>query len=131
MIRATKGGARLLLQPPRCAGLLRRRLCTAQKVTTANGLQYIDVIVPSGGRFATDGDDVSVHYTGRLKDGTVFGTSLDPTLRGNQIEFKNVTVVRCPALRPHTLPLRFSRCLRTSKGGIVVVRCNSGWGATK
>ena len=46
-------------------------------ITTSSGLMYRDVHVPSEAGFkqALDGSTVSVHYTGRLEDGTVFDTS--------------------------------------------------------
>ena len=45
-------------------------------VTTASGLQYVDV-VPGDGREAVKGDLVVVHYTGTLTDGTKFDSSKD------------------------------------------------------
>ena len=44
--------------------------------TTASGLTYQDVTVGSGAE-AKKGDQVSVHYTGRLMDGTKFDSSKD------------------------------------------------------
>jgi FKBP-type peptidyl-prolyl cis-trans isomerase len=43
-------------------------------ITTKTGLKYIDEKEGTG-KEAKAGDTVSVHYTGRLKDGTVFDTS--------------------------------------------------------
>lgn len=52
-------------------------------ITTASGLQYIETAVGSG--IAPQvGDTVSVHYTGRLEDGTVFDSSID---RGQPFQF--------------------------------------------
>ena len=45
-------------------------------VTTDSGLKYVDVKVGDG-KEAKKGDKVVVHYTGRLKDGTKFDSSLD------------------------------------------------------
>ncbi|GJL54332.1 MAG: peptidyl-prolyl cis-trans isomerase [Nitrospirales bacterium] len=45
-------------------------------VTTASGLQYVDV-VPGDGQEAKKGDLVVVHYTGTLTDGTKFDSSKD------------------------------------------------------
>jgi FKBP-type peptidyl-prolyl cis-trans isomerase FkpA len=45
-------------------------------VTTKSGLKYIDVKVGDG-QEAKAGDKVSVHYTGKLKDGTKFDSSHD------------------------------------------------------
>lgn len=45
-------------------------------VTTASGLQYVDV-VPGDGQEAKKGDHVVVHYTGTLTDGTKFDSSKD------------------------------------------------------
>lgn len=45
-------------------------------VTTASGLQYED-LKEGTGTAAKSGDSVEVHYTGWLKDGTKFDSSLD------------------------------------------------------
>jgi peptidylprolyl isomerase len=45
-------------------------------ITTKSGLKYIDVKVGNG-KEAKAGDMVSVHYTGRLKDGKKFDSSVD------------------------------------------------------
>ena len=42
----------------------------------ASGLTYQDVVAGTGAE-AKKGDDVSVHYTGRLMDGTQFDSSKD------------------------------------------------------
>ena len=47
-----------------------------QTTTTASGLQYQDISVGSGAE-AKSGDNVSVHYTGWLTDGTKFDSSVD------------------------------------------------------
>jgi peptidylprolyl isomerase len=52
-------------------------------VTTASGLQYIE-IAPGSGEAPNKGDVVSVHYRGTLDDGTVFDNSYD---RGQPIQF--------------------------------------------
>ncbi len=44
--------------------------------TTPSGLTYQDVVAGTGAE-AKKGDDVSVHYTGRLMDGTKFDSSKD------------------------------------------------------
>lgn len=56
---------------------------TGEVITTASGLQYEDLVVGTG-PVATDGQTVSVHYTGRLEDGTVFDSSVE---RGTPYEF--------------------------------------------
>jgi FKBP-type peptidyl-prolyl cis-trans isomerase len=45
-------------------------------VQTASGLGYLDLVEGQGAR-PSAGDSVSVHYTGWLKDGTVFDSSRD------------------------------------------------------
>ena len=45
-------------------------------ITTKSGLKYIDVKVGAG-KEAKAGDNVDVHYTGRLKDGKKFDSSVD------------------------------------------------------
>lgn len=52
-------------------------------VTTASGLQYTE-IVAGDGPAAQAGDIVSVHYTGKLTDGTKFDSSVD---RGQPFQF--------------------------------------------
>jgi peptidylprolyl isomerase len=52
-------------------------------VTTSSGLKYIDVKVGTGAT-PKNGQVVSVHYTGWLKDGTKFDSSRD---RGQPFEF--------------------------------------------
>jgi FKBP-type peptidyl-prolyl cis-trans isomerase len=47
-----------------------------QLVTTESGLQYVDLVVGTG-RQAESGDTATVHYTGRLANGTKFDSSLD------------------------------------------------------
>ena len=56
---------------------------TGDIITTASGLQYIE-IDPGSGAKPQVGDVVAVHYTGTLEDGTVFDSSLD---RGQPFEF--------------------------------------------
>lgn len=45
-------------------------------VTTASGLQYVDEVVGKGPS-PEKGQKVTVHYTGRLLDGTKFDSSVD------------------------------------------------------
>ncbi|MFL5342404.1 MAG: FKBP-type peptidyl-prolyl cis-trans isomerase [Gemmataceae bacterium] len=52
--------------------------------TTKSGLKYADLAEGTGDK-AQAGDTVDVHYTGRLKDGTKFDSSLD---RGQPISFR-------------------------------------------
>ncbi len=51
--------------------------------TTASGLTYQDLVEGTGAE-ATKGQQVSVHYTGRLMDGTKFDSSKD---RNDPFEF--------------------------------------------
>jgi len=54
-----------------------------QVVQTATGLGYVDLVEGTGARPKT-GDTVSVHYTGWLKSGQKFDSSVD---RGTPFEF--------------------------------------------
>lgn len=57
-----------------------------QKITvkpTASGLYYVEMLKGNGAK-AENGKQVSVHYTGKLLDGTVFDSSVE---RGEPIEF--------------------------------------------
>jgi len=59
---------------------------TEQKITvkpTASGLYYIEKVKGKGGK-AENGKKVTVHYVGKLLDGTVFDSSVE---RGEPIEF--------------------------------------------
>lgn len=59
--------------------------------TTASGLQYLVMAEgPANGKAPTDADKVSVHYEGRLLDGSVFDSSYD---RGEPIEFALAGVI--------------------------------------
>src|SRR6266852_4667645 len=53
-------------------------------ITTTSGLQYEDQAVGTGAE-AKAGNTVEVHYTGTLKDGKKFDSSLD---RGKPFSFK-------------------------------------------
>ena len=52
-------------------------------ITTPSGLQYQDLVIGKGD-FPSNGDKVSVHYTGKLTDGSIFDSSLD---RNQPFEF--------------------------------------------
>jgi len=54
-----------------------------ETITTPSGLQYVDLVMGDGPSPAT-GDTVVVHYTGWLKNGTKFDSSID---RGRPIDF--------------------------------------------
>ncbi len=53
-------------------------------ITTNSGLQYED-LTEGTGKVAKAGDNIEVHYTGWLKNGTKFDSSLD---RGSPFGFK-------------------------------------------
>jgi peptidylprolyl isomerase len=55
-----------------------------QRVTTPSGLTIVYIQPGTGTQQAAAGDIVSVHYTGKLADGTVFDSSYR---RGEPIEF--------------------------------------------
>ena len=52
-------------------------------ITTDSGLKYYDIKIGQGD-FPKPGDILSVHYTGKLEDGTIFDSSVK---RGQPIEF--------------------------------------------
>ena len=52
-------------------------------IETATGLGYVEIVEGTGPR-PKPGDTVNVHYTGWLKDGTKFDSSVD---RGQPFEF--------------------------------------------
>ena len=55
-----------------------------KSIETSSGLQYLD-LVKGVGREAHAGETASVHYTGWLKDGSKFDSSLD---RGQPFQFR-------------------------------------------
>jgi FKBP-type peptidyl-prolyl cis-trans isomerase len=58
-------------------------LMDEQIVQTATGLGYVDLVEGKGAKAAA-GDSVTVHYTGWLKDGSKFDSSVD---RGQPFAF--------------------------------------------
>jgi len=56
----------------------------AEAMTTQSGLRYEDIVVGTGPS-PQSGQEVTVHYTGALEDGTKFDSSLD---RGQPFKFK-------------------------------------------
>jgi ketosteroid isomerase-like protein len=56
----------------------------AKAMTTESGLRYEDIVVGAGAS-PQSGQEVTVHYTGTLEDGTKFDSSLD---RGQPFKFK-------------------------------------------
>jgi FKBP-type peptidyl-prolyl cis-trans isomerase len=58
-------------------------------ITTASGLQY-QVITAGQGKVPTTNDKVTVHYTGKLLDGTVFDSSVQ---RGSPATFGVTQVI--------------------------------------
>jgi len=63
---------------------IKASLLGAKAMTTESGLRYEDTIVGTGAS-PQPGQDVTVHYTGTLADGTKFDSSLD---RGQPFTFK-------------------------------------------
>ncbi len=61
----------------------------AEIVTTPSGLQY-EVIAEGSGKQPSDSDSVTVHYTGKLIDGTVFDSSVE---RGTPATFGVTQVI--------------------------------------
>ena len=73
-----------------------RRVCgdiSSAYKQTASGLKLLDDFEGQEGPRAIVGDSISVHYTGKLADGTIFDTSIDEAL-GEQIEFTDATDLR-------------------------------------
>ncbi len=59
------------------------RNTAGKEVTTATGLKYVDAVVGTG-ESPSLGKTVTVHYTGRLENGTKFDSSVD---RGQPYQF--------------------------------------------
>ncbi len=49
-------------------------------VTTPSGLKYIDIVVGTGAA-PSQGQKITVNYTGKLEDGTVFDSNILPAFR--------------------------------------------------
>ncbi|MCZ6597973.1 MAG: FKBP-type peptidyl-prolyl cis-trans isomerase [Planctomycetota bacterium] len=85
------GGRLLLAAVPALLGLgscslFRPKPPTYDPIVTASGLEIQDLVVPEiGERTAASGDEIAIHYEGRLQDGTVFDSSYT---RGEPIEFE-------------------------------------------
>ena len=58
-------------------------IMNSEIITTPSGLKYQELLVGKG-ESPTNGDKVSVHYTGKLVDGSIFDSSLD---RNKSFEF--------------------------------------------
>jgi peptidylprolyl isomerase len=71
-------------------------------VTTNSGLKYVDEKEGTGER-AREGDTVVVHYTGKLKDGTKFDSSVD---RNEPFE---LTIGKTPVIKGWTEGLQGMR----------------------
>lgn len=56
---------------------------SGKEITTASGLKYVDIMAGQGPN-PTKGQTVTVHYTGKLENGTVFDSSVE---QGQPIEF--------------------------------------------
>jgi FKBP-type peptidyl-prolyl cis-trans isomerase len=71
-------------QTPAAKAAAHKKAKSASKtITTASGLKY-QVLKPGTGAVAQAGQQVSVHYTGWLTDGTKFDSSVD---RGQPFQF--------------------------------------------
>jgi len=78
----------LIMAEPENSTEVPKETSTVQKtkmetIKTDSGLQYIDTVVGTGDMPKT-GQQVTVHYTGTLKDGTKFDSSVD---RGQPFTF--------------------------------------------
>jgi peptidylprolyl isomerase len=78
------GAALVALAVPRLTAADEKSNKEGKVVTTDSGLKYEDLKEGTGNP-AKKGDMVEVHYTGRLKDGTKFDSSLD---RNRPFSFK-------------------------------------------
>lgn len=83
-------GSSSTLRLPRLSSITREstRRCSSlpELFTTHTGLMYRDVHLPEAGvAVAERSQHVTVHYTGRLDDGTVFDSSYE---RGKPIQFQ-------------------------------------------
>jgi peptidylprolyl isomerase len=78
------GAAVVALAVPRLTAADEKGNKEGKVVTTDSGLKYED-LKEGTGEPAKKGDTVEVHYTGRLKDGTKFDSSLD---RNRPFSFK-------------------------------------------
>ena len=78
------GAALVALAVPRLTAADEKGNKEGKVVTTDSGLKYEDLKEGTGDP-AKKGDTVEVHYTGRLKDGTKFDSSLD---RNRPFSFK-------------------------------------------
>ena len=65
----------------------KRRLILSETITTASGLQYIDIVVGEGAE-AKGGEKVAVHYTGWLYNNREKGKKFDSSVdKGEPLSF--------------------------------------------
>lgn len=73
-----------------------------RQITTPSGLKYVDLVIGTG-ESPTQGQNVTVHYTGRFEDGIKFDSSVD---RG----------------QPFTFPIGMGRVIKGWDEGVMTMR---------
>lgn len=87
----SRAGARAKKEHEAAAGFLKKAAAESGAKTTASGLVYREVKAGSGDA-PTPKDKVKVHYTGKLRDGQVFDSSLQ---RGEPADFPLGRMIPC------------------------------------
>ncbi len=91
MLQEERAKAALLAEAPKAEAYIKAQAKASGAKQTSSGLIYTEVSAGSG-KSPVDGSKVSVHYTGSLRDGTVFDSSVE---RGQPAEFVIGQVIKC------------------------------------
>ena len=91
MLQETRAKAALAAEAPKAEAYIKEQAKQSGAKQTSSGLIFTELAAGSG-KSPAEGSKVSVHYTGTLRDGTVFDSSVE---RGQPAEFVIGQVIKC------------------------------------